>query len=212
MPCLLPFADLPAVSIWCVMCHTVISSGSDLSGLLHNAFGSGEVLTQGCETYLGGIIRFFWWNQVISDPTQFMACTHAWLTLKSALHCTDPFEGSYIDPMVWALLLQDEGTVVAKDLSFRLLQHVGVGKWLGPCIGNSLKNRWLLLLVVFSTQKGNFSGSRPCIRGGLLFERVWHRWLRLTPPLQKALVNTIRRGVANAAVGSAAGFLEDSHS
>lgn len=31
---------------------------------------------------------------------------------------------------------------------------------------------------------------------------------RLTPPLQKALLNTLRRGVVNAAAGSAAGFLE----
>eukprot|EP00435_Cladocopium_sp_Y103_P050153 s209_g15.t1 len=54
---------------------------------------------------------------------------------------------------------QDEGTAIAKDLCFRLLQHVGVGK--------------------------------------------------LTPPLQKALVNTLRRGVANAAAGTAAGFLEE---
>ncbi|CAL1126677.1 unnamed protein product [Cladocopium goreaui] len=34
------------------------------------------------------------------------------------------------------------------------------------------------------------------------------RLLRLTPPLQKALLNTLRRGVVNAAAGSAAGFLE----
>ena len=38
--------------------------------------------------------------------------------------------------------------------------------------------------------------------------RSW--WpLRLTPPLQKALLNTLRRGVVNAAGGSAAGFLEE---
>lgn len=55
-------------------------------------------------------------------------------------------------------LHKDQGTAIAKDLSFRLLQHVGVGK--------------------------------------------------LTPPLQKALLNTLRRGVVNAAAGSAAGFLE----
>jgi len=55
-------------------------------------------------------------------------------------------------------LRKDEGTAIAKDLSFRLLPHVGVGK--------------------------------------------------LTPPLQKALLNTLRRGVVNAAAGSTAGFLE----
>jgi len=54
-------------------------------------------------------------------------------------------------------LYKDEGTAVAKDLSFRLLQHVGVGK--------------------------------------------------LTHPLQKALLNTLQRGVLDAAEG-AKGFLE----
>ena len=32
---------------------------------------------------------------------------------------------------------------------------------------------------------------------------------RLTPPLQKALLNTLRRGVKNAAAASAAGVLEE---